>query len=633
MKYLALGIVGHVDHGKTALVRALTGAETDRLQEEQDRGISIVLGYAHLALPSGELGIIDAPGHEKFIRTMIAGATGCEAILLVVDINEGVKPQTVEHLEIARLLGIRDAVIAVTKCDIAQPGRREATAEELEILLDGSPFESAPLVYTSSETGEGLDELRDALDTVIARSEPMRDEGLAYLPIDRVFTMAGFGTVVTGTLRRGSLAADQPLVAYPSGLEAQVRELQSHGSKTDRVDPGHRTAVNIRGVSKEQLHRGDVLASPGSIRPTQTVDVEFEVLRSARGPVKHRQPVRVLFGSKETFAHTHLLDRGEIAPGDTALIQLRFDEPVAPLHLEPFIVRFYSPMITIGGGRVLDTVDRVYRRNDTAALDRLRAYSSGDASRVVEAALVAAGQNGLDSKQLGVERRLTRSAVQDAIQGIGAVVLKNGWCVEKRAFDTLTKEIVDAVRAYHTTNPTVRGLAMSELAPKFVGLEPQSLDRAVQWLLGTTRLANTKGELHLPDFSPEGALTDTDRALAARIETAFKDGGLSPPSPQDVVDGKSDNLYRWLLREGVLVSAKSDARGQSTQAIVFHRDAIRDASVRLSESFREGTAFTASDAKGVLGTSRKFLIPLLELLDRAQVTRRHGDTRTLAKPR
>ena len=244
MKYLALGIVGHVDHGKTALVRALTGAETDRLQEEQERGISIVLGYAHLALPAGELGIIDAPGHERFIRTMIAGATGCEAILLVVDVNEGVKPQTIEHLDIARLLGIRNAVIAVTKCDAAQPGRRDATSEELEILLDGSPFEHAPLVYTSSETGEGLDALRNVLNATLERAEPLRDEGLAYLPIDRVFTMAGFGTVVTGTLRRGSLAADQPLIAYPGGFEAQVRELQSHGNKTERVEPGHRTAVN-----------------------------------------------------------------------------------------------------------------------------------------------------------------------------------------------------------------------------------------------------------------------------------------------------------------------------------------------------------------------------------------------------
>jgi len=629
MKYLALGIVGHVDHGKTALVRALTGAETDRLQEEQDRGISIVLGYAHLALPSGELGIIDAPGHERFIRTMIAGATGCEAILLVVDVNEGVKPQTIEHLEIARLLGIKDAVIAITKCDIEQPGRREETAEELEILLDGSPFESAPLVYTSSETGDGLDELRATLDSVLANANPIRDEGLAYLPIDRVFTMDGFGTVVTGTLRRGSLAADQPLVAYPSGLEAQVRELQSHGSKTERVEPGHRTAVNIRGVTKAELQRGDVLASPSSLRPTNTLDVEFELLRGAKDPVKHRQPVRILFGSTETFAHTHLLDRNEIAPGETAFIQLRFDGPVAPLHLEPFIVRFYSPMITIGGGRILDSAEGAYRRNDTTSIERLRAYASGDATQIVAAALASAERNGLNAKQLGIDRRMKRSDVQDALREIGAAKMDDGWWVEADAFKSLTKEITDLVRAHHEANPTAKGLPITELTPKFNGLEERALDGAVQWLRKKNELAITSGELHLPSFTPEGALSDADREVASNIESAFLDAGLAPPNPSDVVGTNSDKLYRWLIRDGVLVTAKTDARGQSTQNIVFHREVIDDAKSRLSASFQDGTAFTASDAKNVLGTSRKYLIPLLELLDRAQFTRRNGDKRTL----
>ncbi len=630
MKYLALGVVGHVDHGKTALVRALTGAETDRLQEERDRGISIVLGYAHLALPSGELGIIDAPGHERFIRTMIAGATGCEAILLVVDVNEGVKPQTIEHLEIARLLGIRDAVIAVTKCDIAQPGRRDATAEELEILLDGTPFESAPLVYTSCETGEGLDELRAALDAVLASAQPIRDEGLAYLPIDRVFTMAGFGTVVTGTLRRGSLSADQPLMAYPSGFEANVRELQSHGLKVERVEPGHRTAVNIRGVSKEQLKRGDVLASPGSIRTTHTLDVEFEVIRGARGPVKHRQPVRVLFGSMETFAHTHLLDRNEIAPGETALIQLRFEEPVAPLHLEPFIARFYSPMETIGGGRILGSAERAYKRNDESALQRLQAYADGNPAQVIAASLTSAGLHGVDGKQLGVDRRLKRADVQDAMNESGAAKLDDGWYVDSVAFDSLADEIVALVCKHHNANPTLRGLPTSELVPRFDGLASRILDGAVQSLLKERQLASTGGELHLPTFSPEGALSESDRMAASAIEAVFKDGGLTPPSPSDVVNGDTEKLYRWLIREGVLVSAKTDARGQSTQGIVFHRDAVEAAKEQLRTTFNDGATFTASDAKGVLGTSRKYLIPLLELLDRARFTRRNGDTRTIA---
>ncbi len=631
MKYLALGVVGHVDHGKTALVRALTGAETDRLQEEQDRGISIVLGYAHLALPAGELGIIDAPGHERFIRTMIAGATGCEAILLVVDVNEGVKPQTIEHLDIARLLGIRDAVIAVTKCDIAQPGRREATAEELEILLDGSPFEEAPLVYTSSETGDGLDNLRAALDSVITNADPVRDEGLAYLPIDRVFTMSGFGTVVTGTLRRGSLSADQSLIACPSGLEAQVRELQSHGSKVDRVEPGHRTAVNIRGVSKEQLRRGDVLASPGSIRPTHTLDVEFEVLRGARGPVKHRQPVRVLFGSTETFAHTHLLDRNEIAPGDTALIQLRFEEPVAPLHLEPFIARFYSPMVTIGGGRILDSADGAYSRKDEGALQRLRAYAGNDTVEIVAAALLSSGRNGVDGKRLGMDRRLKRSDVQNALNAIGAAKLDDGWYVESAVFESLATDIAELVREHHDANSTDRGLPAAELAPHFNGLESRVLDGAVQWLLKKKKLASTSGALHLPEFTPEGAFSEADREAASAIEAAFRVGGLAPPNPADVVSSETDNLYRWLIREGALVSAKTDARGQSTQNIVFHRDAVENAKTKLKAAFDNGTAFTASDAKGVLGTSRKYLIPLLETLDRAKFTRRNGDQRTLSR--
>lgn len=458
MKYATLGIIGHVDHGKTTLVRALTGVDTDRLEEEKRRGISIVLGYAHLAMPAGEFGIIDAPGHEKFIRTMIAGAAGSDAVLLVVDVNEGVKPQTVEHLDIARLLGIRQGVVAITKVDAADAEIAELAAEEVRELVEGTFLEDAAVVPVSAQSGEGLDALRAALAAVLERVEPLKDEGCFYLPIDRVFTMAGHGTVVTGTLRRGSLSVDDAVELLPQGLPATVRELQTHNAAVDKVAPGRRTAVNLRGLEKAELRAGDVLATPGSLKPGRFLDIELHLLDRAPKAAGHNQIVRLLFGTKETTARLHLLDRDELAPGETCFAQLKLEKPAAPLNLEPFVIRSYSPMRTIGGGRVLDVSTGRFKRNRPEVIERLKALTGADPAAVLERLVRDAGRDPVDVNRLGMERRLTRTALRNAVKQIPCVEIEGGRVVHRQVFDEMQDEIQSVLDAFHAEHPTVRGM-------------------------------------------------------------------------------------------------------------------------------------------------------------------------------
>ena len=389
MNYFTLGVLGHVDHGKTSLVKALTGVDTDRLKEEKERGISIALGYASLELPHGQIGIVDAPGHEKFIRTMVAGATGIRAVLLVLDVNEGVKPQTVEHLRIAELLGIEHGIAVITKCDTAtDPEMRELAEAELRDWLEGTFLDEAPFIHTSTKTGEGLEELKDTLDHLLVHIPPLQDEGFPCLPVDRVFSISGFGTVVTGTLQRGTLHVDDEIEMFPGNLRAQVRELQAHNEFVPQVLPGHRTAVNLRGVEKQAIRRGDFLATPGSLQTGRFLSVHLRLLDEAEAPLKHRQVVRVLYGTQEIFGRMHFLDRDTLEPGDAVCAQIQLDEAAPMLFREKFILRAYSPMVTIGGGTLLGVEDTRFKRNrsdDTLAW--LETLHTGDGEALLGSAM------------------------------------------------------------------------------------------------------------------------------------------------------------------------------------------------------------------------------------------------------
>ncbi len=632
MTYSTLGIIGHVDHGKTSLVKALTGIDTDRLKEEKERGISITLGYSHLELPNGELGIIDAPGHEKFIRTMVAGATASDLVLLVVDINEGVKPQTIEHLDIAQLLNIRRGVIAVTKCDAGEEDMRELVVEEIRDLTAGTFLETAPIVFTSAVSGEGLDELKETLSGFLDETTPLKDEGLFYLPIDRVFTMSGHGTVVTGTLRRGTLAIGAQVQIYPRTIDAVVRSLQSHNATVESIAPGHRCAVNLRGVEKATLEHGDVLATPGSTTPTRFLDVEFRLLDTAEKAVKHNQVVRLLFGTKEIFARFHLLDRDVLEPGERCVCQLKLEDEIAALNGEPYIVRTYSPMLTIGGGTLLAASRGRHKRRNEAALNRLTTLASGSLADILEQETLAAQREALDLKSFAMDRRVTLDEVKAIVAGASTVMIDETHAVHDTVYMNTRNEILDSLRAFHTENRTVRGMTRAQLSG-VMGLDPDAL--LLSSLIDSLQdkdIGIEKGLIHLADFDPSGALSASDKTIAEELESAFKNAGLASPNVQDLLQGDKQRIkiFHYLVEGGVLTPLTAPSRNKNTKNnIAFHHDSLDELKGRLMQQFGTDTPFPTSAAKEILGISRKFLIPLLEYLDSSGFTRRAGEERII----
>jgi selenocysteine-specific elongation factor len=628
MNYFTLGVLGHVDHGKTTLVKALTGVDTDRLKEEKERGISIALGYASLELPHGQIGVVDAPGHEKFIRTMVAGATGIRAVLLVLDVNEGVKPQTVEHLRIAELLGIEHGVAVITKCDTApDPELRELAEAELRDCLGATFMADAPFVYTSAETGEGLDELKQVLDDLLVEIPSLRDEGLPCLPVDRVFSISGFGTVVTGTLQRGTLRVGDDVEMVPGNLHAQVRELQAHNDFVTEVAPGHRTAVNLRGVEKQAIRRGDMLAAPGSLQTGRFLSVHLNLLGDADAPLKHRQIVRVLYGTQETYGRMHFLDRDGLEPGDDTCAQIQLEEPAPILFREKFILRAYSPMVTIGGGTLLGVEETRFKRNRPETLTWLETLRAGDAEILLQAAL---HRNPLvDISKFARIYRYGEAELRDVVKQRKWPLIESGKTALPETVERIQSEIEMVLAETHQSDSAVRGLALDPLTKRLSRDMPDELiEYALVALIEAETLAQTDGLYHRADFTPEGSLSEADQLAAEEIESAFRDGKFQPPGMVEVLhdDKQRMRIYRLLVDKGELVSTYVANKPRTlSNTIVFHRSALEAARDALREQFPDGTAFTPAEARDVLGTTRKYLIPLLECLDRKGITlRREG---------
>lgn len=635
MKYVTLGVIGHVDHGKTALVKALTGVDTDRLAEEKSRGISIVLGYSHLELPHGQIGIVDAPGHEKFIRTMISGATGIDAVLLAVDVNEGVKPQTVEHLDIAELLGVQRGVVAVTKCDTADPAMQELAAEEVRELVQDTFLKDAPIVLTSALKEIGLDELRESLDAIVADWTPQLDEGCFFLPIDRVFSMSGFGTVVTGTLRRGAIRAGDTVEIYPKRIIASVRDLQSHNESVTAAEPGHRTAVNLRGLEKVGLKRGDVLATPGSVEPASVLDVRLRALGRSETPVKQNQMLRVLFGTIETYGRVHFLDRDELAPGGDCVAQIQCDEPIPFLTGEPFVVRTYSPLTTVGGGRILGGAERRYRRRDGAARRFLETLAAGSQGERAAAILHRSGRSGVSMDELARKLRHPMDETQSLEAVKSAVSAGGARIVELAVFQALCNEMEEVVSRFHHDHPTERGLPSAQLDKYFANPLDDALKEVVfAHLESQETIAVEAGVIRLASFDPAGGLSGSDRALAEDIEDAYKQSKWTPPPPDDVLENRvnGDRILKYLIDRGVLVIAAGSKKTKTGRpSAVFHRDAVDEAKSQLKNRFNGTGRFTVPEAKDVLGLSRKYMIPLLEHLDAIGFTRRGENERIIQR--
>ncbi|MFP6582783.1 MAG: selenocysteine-specific translation elongation factor [Candidatus Hydrogenedentota bacterium] len=633
MNYMTLGVIGHVDHGKTSLVKALTGMETDRLKEEKERGISIALGYAWADLPEGRIGVVDVPGHEKFIRTMVSGATGIRAVLLVLDVNEGVKPQTIEHLNIAELLGIDRGIIAITKCDTADDDMRELAALDIRDYLEGSFLSDAPLLYTSAHNGEGLDEIRAELGKIVEELGSIPGEGAPYLPVDRAFSMAGFGQVVTGTLRRGAINVGDELVSYPGGNSVKVRELQSHGDTCETVEPGKRCAVNVRLEKRVQLNRGDVLAPADSVQTGTAVLCAVDVLAEADRALKQRQEIRALWGTTEAIGRVHLLEGDEIARGASAFAQILFDEPVCGVFREGFILRSCSPVTTIGGGPILSIATQRLKRNDAALLDDLALLRDGNDQEVIAFALKHSANGVLDKKQTGYRYGISGADLDAVWSKIDAVDFDAQTVTHRLHLDHLLDTLSKVLEGHHAANPTLWGLSHDQIVEAVQSQFASALiEHALQAGIAEKRLAQTSGLYHLATFTVEGALSDAEQALVREIEDAFQSGGLQPPGMVEVLknDKERIRLYRYLITEKRLIATSVANKGKSvSNTIVFHADAINQAQFLLMEHLDTQQGFTPSTIKEILGISRKYLIPLLECMDKMGVTKRRGDERVL----
>jgi len=628
---LTLGVIGHVDHGKTALVRALTGIETDRLREERERGLSIVLGFAHLQLDQVVVDFIDVPGHEDFIRMMISGATGIDAVLLVVAANESVMPQTREHFEIARLLGIDRGLIVMTKTDLVSDEDLAAAEKGVRALVAGSFLQDAPLIHASTITGDGIESLKATLPSLLVTKAQEESSNAGFLPIDRVFTMPGFGIVVTGTLRRGALQEKQVVELLPHGRTVTIRALQNHSDPVEIAFPGQRVAVNLRGVERDDVDRGDVLASKGFLEPTRRLDVRIELLSNDGDGLKNGRAVRLLLGTSAVVARVRILGQNVLAPGETGYAQLRCQSDVVTHRDERFVLRSISPAQTLGGGRVLVVNASRHRRFDGETLEQLERATATDSQAVLEARLADAGVAGSNIDGLQRELSLSNEALAAAIERAQAMRIDDSHVVDKTSYSALLKDIVDTLERFHADHPKQQGLAAAAL-PHELETEPvpKVLRHAVAELVSAGAVVMEDGVLHRPGFDPLGGLPAEERALAAKLEQRFLADGLSPP---DVGALKKQSpavqqLLRLLLDTGTLVRLKTYDR---KSGMVLHRKVLAAVEQRLEKQFPHPQTFTVADVRDLLRATRKSVVPLMEHLDSIGTTVRDGNDRRLRK--
>ncbi len=626
---IIVGTAGHVDHGKTQLVKALTGVDTDRLKEEKERGISIELGFAPLFLPSGiTAGIVDVPGHERFVKNMLAGAGGIDLVLLVVAADEGVMPQTREHLDILELLQVQKGVVVLTKVDLVEDDWLLLVEEEVRELLRGTRLEDAPIVPVSVVTGEGLEELVRVLDRMAQEATPKPAAGPARLPIDRVFSVTGFGTVVTGTLFSGRIRTGDVLQVLPSGREGRVRSLQVHGARVEEACAGQRTAVNLVGVETGEIARGDVLATPGSFPVVRRLAASLHLLKHAARPLQHWQRVHFHLATREVLGRVRLLDREELRPGESALVQLELEAPVVAAAHDRFVIRSYSPVTTIGGGEVIEVGGNRCRRFRPEVLARLeRKLSGSPAARVAEE--LRAGRGALTPKELAARAGLSEAEAREIAAALAeageAQVFDFGnevFVVSGSQMERWQEEVTAALREYHRQFPLRPGFPKEELRSRlFSSLSPRLYQALLErWVEGGA-LTLAGQALALPDFAVR-LTPEQERRVRAVLEKVGSQP-FSPPTGEEIRAqlGADGDLLQYCVQQGHLVKVGED--------FYFAREAVRRAWEILEEHLRCHREITVAEARDLLGTSRRYCLPLLEHFDREKKTRRVGDKRVL----
>jgi selenocysteine-specific elongation factor len=641
MTSLIVGTAGHIDHGKSALVRALTGIDPDRLPEEKRRGITIDLGFADLELGDLRLGFVDVPGHERFVKNMLAGAHGIDLLALVIAADEGVMPQTREHFDICRLLGVRDGLVVITKKDLVDEEMLVLVEDEARELVRGSFLESAPILNVSSRTGAGLDDLKSRLEQLGKRVPPRSLDFMMRLPIDRAFSMKGFGSVVTGTLISGKITEGDELELLPPRVSVRVRGLQVHNQAVHEAHAGQRTAVNLAGIDTSQIERGMVLATAGRLRPTQVIDVWIDVLAGASRALRSRARVRFHIGADEVLGRVRVLDAtSQIAAGEGGLAQLRLESPVVALHGDRFILRSYSPAETIAGGVIIDPFAPKHRgRELEKTLQQLRSLMGEDRAAKFAGFVRISGDRGLRVTDLAAATGWTNEVLArlaSQVQADGSVIDAGGVYLARESFERLSGAVVAELERYHKREPLVRGMLRETLREKvFAHSLPELFAGVIARLEASGKVVSEKDIVRLSRHSI--GLSEQDAELSKRIEQLYLAAGVEAPSIDELmtranVSGQQRTQARKIMQ--LLIDERKIIRVQGE--MFMHTQVLEDLKTKLQNYASQHEPERLIDVatfKDLAGVSRKYAIPLLEYFDREQVTRRAGDKRIILKPR
>ncbi len=631
MGYIIIGTAGHVDHGKTELIRAITGTNTDRLIEEKERGISIELGFAYLELPGGKkAGIVDVPGHERFIKNMLAGVGGIDLALLVIAADEGIMPQTKEHMDILSILGVKTAVVAVTKIDLVDSEWLDMIKEEVNDFLKDTPLDGAPVCFVSSVEKKGLSNLLDRLAEAVEMLPKGTVTGPPRLPVDRVFTMAGFGTIVTGTLVSGELSMGENVEINPGEIPARIRSLQVHGKDKDTVRAPSRVAVNLSGVVVEQIKRGYVVAAPGTFASTRLMDIKMKLLPGTEKPVKNRARIRIHLGTAEVIGRVVLLDRQELKPGEEAYAQLLLEKDIVGAKGDKLVIRSYSPLHTIGGGMVINPQAKRHKRFNSEVLKNLYTLEKGVPAEILGMQLKIfnrAVDVGQLYEQTGIPESEIKPTLYKLAQNGGVKILKlenRDYYIHAEVYHGQLSIVLDSLEGYLREYPLRSGIPKEELRSRHF---PYYNLRIYQALLKEWEREG-KIQVDAQTVGPANysvSLSSHDRDIVERIKKLTLEGAFQPPSwktiTQELNLQRDQEYLLYLIRQGDIIKISED--------IYFHKDNLEKAKKLVNDYLRENDRITIGETRNLLNTSRKYILPILEYLDKIGITERIGDARKL----
>lgn len=623
-----IGTAGHIDHGKSTLVKALTGINPDRLKEEQEREMTIDLGFAYLDLPSGRrVGIVDVPGHERFIRNMLAGASGIDLVLFVVAADEGMMPQSREHLDILNLLDLKNGIIVITKTDLVDSEWLELIEADIRDEVKGTFLENAPIFKVSSRTGAGLEELKNYIDKTIDALEKRPIDLPARYPVDRVFKVAGFGTVVTGTLWEGKVEAGQTLELLPRGVEVKVRNLQSHGENVKQAEAAVRLAINISGAEKVSIERGDVLVEPGYYVPTAMLDAELKLLDSAHS-LEHAERVHFYLGTKETLARVRILYKEKLEPGETAYVQILLDEPVVARRGDRFIIRRFSPVITIGGGVVLEPYPKRKRLNEKSYLKEFELKKENHPDELILYYINESSFSGIALPDLKIKLAEKEEKILNRLQEL--LNLKKIYRIADKyysseAFGKLKQKALEETRKLFEENPHLPAVEKEQLRSKLGIKEKRLFNLVLDELQREGKIEVKLEQISLPNR--EVSLSPEEQSVKDRLEQIFLKAGVNPPAPEEVIAGFEGDekvarkMFSALVVEGKLIKI--------TPEFYLHASVLEEVKRTLKVLFAKKERLRIGDIRDALKTSRKYAVPLAEYLDKIKFTRRVGDERVL----